>query len=838
MHRLLPLALAALLLPLPTLADEYTETVDGIEWTYSVFYDEGEASVGSFYEGKTAVPSSTTGAIAIPSTLGGCRVTIIGTSAFSGCSGLTSVTIPDSVTGIGGYAFKNCSSLTSVTIPDSVTSIGWEAFSGCSGLTSVKIPDSVTDIWNYAFRNCSGLASVTIPDSVTSIGKQAFSGCSGLMFFSVDSNNPDYSSGNGLLLSKNGRTLISGVNGDVTIPDSVTSIGDWAFSGCSGLTSVTIPDSVTSIGWDAFSGCSGLTSVTFPDSVTSIGGEAFSGCSGLASVTIPDSVTSIGVQAFESCNPALYDTTTIHGVTLVDGWAVGSKQWLSGSLDLTGIRGIAPPGFSGCSYLKSVTIPGSVTSIGNGAFEGCSGLEFVTIGNGVTSIGGGAFYDCWNLTSVTIPDSVTSIGDGAFLDCSGLESVTIGNGVTSIGNEAFSGCSGLASVTIGNGVTSIGDWVFHGCSSLTSVIADPRWVTEFSSATNLCFTIPASVTSIGDGAFAYCSGLRSVTIPNSVTSIGAGAFSNCSGLTSVTIPDSVTSIGDYAFEYCRGLASVTIPDSVTSIGAQAFESCNPALYDTTTIHGVTLVDGWAVGSKQWLSGSLDLTGIRGIAPSGFSGCSYLTSVTIPDSVTSIGDWAFEDCSRLETLYLPSRFEEETWWVFVPSGCTVEFYSGKVPSYTVKFNSNGGTGAMAAQTIARDASAALPANRFSRAGYVFAGWARRANGAVAFKNRATVRNLAEVDMTATLYAKWAPTTYKVAFNANGGKGKMAALAMTYGKAKKLSANKFKRTGYVFKGWAKSKALAKKGKVAYKNKKSVKNLVTNGKTVKLYAVWKKK
>ena len=201
-------------------------------------------------------------------------VTRIGPSAFDGCDGLTSVTIPNSVKSIGYQAFAFCSGLTSVTIPNSVTSIGTYAFSGCSGLTSVTIPNSVTSIGDYAFYKCSGLTSVTIPNSVESIGGSAFSGCSGLT--------------------------------SVTIPNSVTSIGTYAFSGCSGLTSVTIGNSVTSIGDGAFVGCSGLTSVTIPNSVTSIGVEAFYGCSGLTSVTIPNSVTSIGSSAFANC-PDLLD---------------------------------------------------------------------------------------------------------------------------------------------------------------------------------------------------------------------------------------------------------------------------------------------------------------------------------------------------------------------------------------------------------------------------------------------------------------------------------------------------------------------------------------------------
>ncbi len=371
-------------------------------------------------------------------------VTSIGENAFYGRSGLTSITIPDSITSIEKYAFSVCSGLTSVTIPDSVTSIGHGAFAGCSGLTSVTILDGVTSIGENAFYRCSGLTSITIPDSITSIEKYAFSVCSGLT--------------------------------SVTIPDSVTSIGHGAFAGCSGLTSVTIGNSVTSIVDGAFSDCSGLTSVTIPNSVTSIGDDAFFRCSGLTSVTIPDSVTSIESHAFFRCS-GLTSITIPNSVT-----SIGSSA------------------FSGCSSLTSITIGNSVTSIGGSAFGDCSNLEIVywnatacesvgstpgvhmdtafedctklttvVIGDNVSTIPDYVFYCCSGLTSVTIPDSVTSIGWSAFASCSGLTSITIPDSVTSIGWSAFANCSGLTSITIGNGVTSIGDSTFRDCSSLTSV---------------------------------------------------------------------------------------------------------------------------------------------------------------------------------------------------------------------------------------------------------------------------------------------------------------------------------------------------------------------------------
>ena len=448
-----------------------------------------------------------------------------------------------SVTSIGNRAFHGCSGLTSVTIPNFVTSIGEYAFYYCSGLTSVTIPNSVTSIGYNAFADCSGLTSVTIPNSVTSIGSSAFSCCSGLTSVTVDKNNGTYDSRDNCnaIIETSTNKLIVGCNNTI-IPNSVTAISEYAFFRCSGLTSVTIPNSVTSIGDGAFCDCTGLTFVSIPNSVTSIGYNTFYYCSGLTSVTIPNSITSIGDRAFEGCS-GLTSVTIGNSVTTIGEFA-----------------------FYGCSKITSVTIPNSVTSIGNYAFYNCSGLSSVTIPNSVTSIGYGAFANCSGLTSVTIGNSVTSISEFAFGGCSGLTSVTVdkNNGtydsryncnaiIHTSTNKLIVGCN---NTIIPNSVTSIGDNAFLVCSGLTSV------------------TIPNSVTSIGKYAFYNCSGLTSVTIGNSVTSIGKYAFAGCWGLTSVTIGNSVTSIGDYAFTDCSGLTSVTIGNSVTSIGYDAFRGCS------------------------------------------------------------------------------------------------------------------------------------------------------------------------------------------------------------------------------------------------------------------------
>ncbi len=320
----------------------------------------------------------------------------------------------------------------------------------------------LTSIPGSALSSCTKLSGITIPDSVTSIGDNAFLGCTSLEDITVDSNNPNYSSIDGILFNKDATAIITYPAGKqsaaYTIPDSVTYIGTSTFYGCTSLSSVNIPDSVTYIGAGAFFGCTSLSSVTIPNSITSIDNNAFYSCNSLSSVTIPDSVTSISYYAFYGCS-ALSSITIPDSVTFID------KNT-----------------FDGCTSLSSVSIGDSVTSIGVSVFNGCTSLTTITVNSNnanYSSIDGVLFnkdvtaiitYPAGKQSAAyTLPDSVTSIGACAFYSCTSLSSVTIPDSVTTIENSAFHGCTLLSSVTIPDSVTSIGNAAFGGCTALTSL---------------------------------------------------------------------------------------------------------------------------------------------------------------------------------------------------------------------------------------------------------------------------------------------------------------------------------------------------------------------------------
>ncbi len=593
--------------------------------------------------------------------------------AFSGCSSLTGVVIPEGITSISGFS---CSGLVSVYIPSSVSRIYGDAFKSCENLTNIEvaadneyytsvdgvlydknkvklvrfpakksdtefsIPEGVKIVQENAFYGCTSLETVKIPDTVKNIGSYAFSGCTSLSL--------------------------------VEIPNGVTNIGSFAFSGCTSLSSVEIPDSVTNIGFCAFSSCKSLTSIVIPNGVTTIGGSAFSGCKSLTSITIPDSVTKMGSSAFSSC-------TNLTSIEFLDG-----------------VTTIGSSAFYNCTSLSSITIPDSVTEIGRSAFYKTAYYNneanwengalyignhlikindtysgFYEINSGTKKIAAEAFYGCTGLTGVVIPDSVTSIGSSAFYGCTGLTSVVIPDSVTNIGPDAFYGCTSLDSITIPDSVTETCSYPFYNTAYYAN---ESNWengvlywgnrLVKMNNTYSGSYEIKTGTKTIEESAFYGCTGLTGIVIPNSVTSIGSYAFSGCTSLTSIEIPDSVTSIGDYAFKGCTSLSSITIPDSVINIGRVFYftESFNVAIKreENLLYIGSRLIAGnyfYAIKATNqhtyWDAGlgTCEVKqGTKSIASYAFNACDSLNSIIIPDSVVSIGDNAFGGCQFLTDIY--------------------------------------------------------------------------------------------------------------------------------------------------------------------------------------------
>ena len=389
--------------------------------------------------------------------------------------------------------------------------------------------------------------------------------------------------------------------GKITFKGQAKRVPKKAFEYCKTLTTINLPKCIKSIERRAFAHCKSLTNITIPDSVTSIGDEAFYYCTSLTSVTIPDSVTKIGYKAFWN-----YDGLTRVNVHISD---LAKYCTWNRMCEIPGAKHLYLNG----TEITNLVIPNSVTEIGERAFDNCDGLTSITIPNSVTEIGGGAFTWCRGLKSIAIPNSVTEIGGGAFAWCDGLTSITIPNSVTSIGDTAFYDCSRLTSVTIPDSVTSIGSCAFYDCRSLTSVI------------------IPNSVTKIGAGAFSGCSSLENITIPNGITIIYGNTFSGCTSLKNIAIPNSVTKILSNAFNDCSLLTSVHISDWSAWFKIDfSGDTSNPFYYARNIYLNDILVTELVIPT--------DISEIKSHA---FNNCHSLKIITIPDSVTSIVNYAFE-----------------------------------------------------------------------------------------------------------------------------------------------------------------------------------------------------
>lgn len=580
---------------------------------------------------------------------------------------LTELIIPDGITEIKNYVFDNCSSLTSVTIPSSVTNIGVSSFYGCSSLSSITIPSNVTSIGDWAFRNCSSLTTITIPNSVTSIGNYVFGGCSSLStvyWNAMHCNDFDSDSRPGW---SNVSTFVIG-EGVVYIPAYL----------CykSSITDITIPNSVTSIGRSAFSDCSSLTSVTIPNSVTSIGSSAFSSCFSISSTYYTGSIIEWCAIDFENyhANPVSY----AHNLYI-------NGNLLTELIIPEGVTEIKNYVFDNCSALTSLTIPSSVTNIGVSAFYGCSSLTSITIPENVTSIGNQAFQNCTNLTSITIPNSVTSIGIDAF---GGVRGVSVYKNYSSVvHNVSFTQNSPFLDTLVCpvTELNQITEEDLLSCSKqVKSIIVHSgqldangfAYVTRQKKTLGILDMENTTNTELTDMAVYDCYKLHTIKLPSTLEYIGYKAVAECRMLQEIIIPASVTEIDDSAFENCRSLSAIYFGGTTTPEGQASYA---PAASESA----LQRIGNWAFYNCHQLQELTIPEGVAEIGDAAFYGCTYLEDLVLPSSLQSIGDNCFALCSKLQQITVqsttPPTIESKTFYdvkrtipVYVPEG-TLESY---------------------------------------------------------------------------------------------------------------------------------------------------------------------
>ncbi|MBQ8866350.1 MAG: leucine-rich repeat protein [Bacteroidaceae bacterium] len=596
-------------------------------------------------------------------------------------SDITSVTIPNSVKKIGSSAFSNWTKLASVAIGDSVKIIGDNAFNRCSSLTAVNIPNSVITIENAAFYYCSNLSSVTLGDSVESIGQYAFNGCDNLQTVNVNKletifNSVKYgNSTNNNPFKMASKLHLNGVEvTNLVIPESITelnkgflynfgnnvtsvtipksvNVGDYAFQnwpklasvtlgrtgknafeGCSALTSITLGASVDTIAAGAFKNCTGLESVVIPNSVVVIENRAFEGCSKLASVTFSESVDSVGEYAFNGCN-----SLQRVNVTDLDAWyAINFGNESANPLV------IAKHLYFNDEEVTGFTIPEGITEINEGFFKG---------------------YE--NIKSITLPKSVKKIGYRAFYNLTNLESVTLNDSLQSIGEDAFRGCTALTAVVIPNSVKTFARNVFYGCTSLSSV------------------TLGDSLQTIGGGSFHDCTSLESIVIPNSVKTIEDRVFESCSNLSYITMGDSVETIGEYTFNGCEKLQTVNVKSLVSLFNLKSNNHLGNPFTVATKLHlngeeitdlvipeGVTEIkNGFFYNFWENITSVTIPNSVKTIGGNAFQNWSKLTSASIGNSVKTIGYRAFENCSALATVIIGDSVKTIEYEAFKKTGLT-------------------------------------------------------------------------------------------------------------------------------------------------------------------------
>ena len=785
-------------------------TVPATNTTLYAYWTE-ESKAGDFtYSGTESITitgySGTDTTVKIPTYINGLQVTTIASYAFQNQSTITEIVVPQTVTLISDAAFYGCTALEDITLPfigksadatayeavfgyifgyttssTSSTSYGYSSssstaylnqqYSSVSGATwqyaclnyqyssssyrhrsyYYYIPASVknvtitaqTTVPVAAFNGCNFIESITIPTTTTSIGEYAFQNCSALGYLN--------STTNGTFNIPAGVTAIQqymfkGCDSlsDVVIPEAVTSIGNYAFASCIMLEKVTLPATTASIGDYAFSGCISLEKInsntdgelTLPASVTTIGSYAFQNLDLITEIVIPNTVTSIGNCVFYGCDSVEEITLPFIGNN-ADSTASFSSIWGTVPRSLKTVivsadTTIPDSAFSGCSTIESITIPTTTTSIGTNAFKNCAALKRLNsttdgkfnIPEGITEISSYAFYKCDSLVEITIPANVTSIGGYVFNGCVQIESVTFdaNSKLETIGAYAFANCTLIEELQLPATLTAIGDYAFSGCTLLEKV----------NSNTEGYLTLPASVTSIGSYAFSNLDLITNVVVPNTVTSIGQYAFYGCDAIESITLPFVGSSADSTSyFSYVIGstvpntLKNVTI-SADTTIPASAFNGCTKVESITlpATVESIGEYAFQGCTSLKRLNSTTDgefniPAGITEIEYYMFYNCDAMTKVIIPASVTTIDQYAFYDCSQLKNVVFATDSKLETIGAYAFTSCT-SIEELQLPATLTTIGNNAFSGCTSIEKVNSDTDGklTLPASVTAIGSYAF------------------------------------------------------------------------------------------------------------------------
>lgn len=572
---------------------------------------------------------------------------------FSGCTSLSEISFEEGTDTIQDGLFAG-TSIQEIIIPETVTEIGVHAFSNCSELKSVVLPEGLVSIRNYAFYNCGQIRELSIPETVMDIGAGVFENC--VMLSSVyipaalQSANLSYH-----VSSHRGEGIFNGCTRlkHVTFGDGITYIPEGLFAGC-GIEEIVLPDSVTGIGAYAFSGCEALTSVSLPANLTAVEESGFSYCDGLQNLSLPEKTSKIGAYAFYHCSDLKEIVMEGDALTEIGAYGFAYNTALESFALPEGIVTIEEYTFYHCSSLKEIRID-AVTSIGERAFSGCSSLTLLILPECLASISLMAFENCTGLTELTVPSSFGEItlayssGLGVFDGCTALTDIIFEEGITKIPNGAFAG-SGIREIEIPETVTEIGEYAFSNCETLRNI------------------QLPENLEIIGDRAFQNCSILKRLSLPSALTYLGSYAFQYCYDLTDVEIPAGIGTIQSYTFRNCTSLQTVKIAESVTAINAYAFSGCNSlkkiSVPETVTSIAENAFRDVICESAGPAGGGYDyeFAWKDAIPENAFRDIASITSVVIPEGITSIGRYAFSR-SGVKKIELPDSVTEADEYCF-------------------------------------------------------------------------------------------------------------------------------------------------------------------------------